>query len=241
MNLQAKMEVKEEEMRSKEEHFNMLIKNMQSKHLSEMDKAGASNRQKVVNIELELTRQRERTVSMLAEKDQEVAELRCRLVSFEGNKVLSNEVGASSVVADETSMTLQQLLSSRAKEQLGGSEHLLHYSQEKAMLEVQLSGLRKDKYRLENELKECRMECVTQKGLLEEELVVLKEEIRKGDRSAKRESANMEYLKNIVFKYMVASSNSSKQLIAKAISTILQFSPSEKKALYSKHGWSAFT
>lgn len=198
---------------------------------------------KVCNMEGEMKRQRDRTVSMLADKEQEVTELRCRLTSLEGKPTFhsDNEVGASSAVGEDTSMTVEQLLSSRAKDQMRSSDRILHFSQEKAMMEGQISTLRKEKYYLENELKELGLEFVRRESRLEEEVVVLKEEVRRGDRASRRESANLEYLKNIVFQYMLARDSSSKQQIAKAISTILQFSPSEKNTLYTRKGWSPLT
>lgn len=48
-----------------------------------------------------------------------------------------------------------------------------------------------------------------------------------------RESANLEYLKNIVLRFMMSTSYSVKQQMITAIATILEFSPKEVKLSYS--------
>ena len=63
---------------------------------------------------------------------------------------------------------------------------------------------------------------------------MLKEEIRRLDRTQSREGVNLEYLKNIVYRYMVATDPTGKQAIFNAISTILHFSPQEKKEASGK-------
>jgi len=44
-----------------------------------------------------------------------------------------------------------------------------------------------------------------------------------------REGANVEYLKNVVYQYLVTREQTAKKRMAVAIATILQFSPDEKK------------
>lgn len=63
---------------------------------------------------------------------------------------------------------------------------------------------------------------------------MLKEEIRRLDRTQSREGINLEYLKNIVFRYMMATEPVGRQAIFNAISTILHFSPQEKKQASNK-------
>ena len=239
-NLKLKIFEKEKELKSKEENFSVMLSKLQTQHSLELEKAAAEARQKVLNVEGEMRRQRDRTVNMLSEKDQELSEMRCKLASLEDTKrslASYNDVGASSMITDESSLTVEQLLLSRSKDQSKGTDRILHYAQEKAMMEMEINACRKEKYRLESELKELRLEYTNKENLLEQEVAVLKEEVRKCDRASKRESANLEYIKNIVYQYMLASSSNSKQQIAKAISTILQFSPSEKNTLYNKKGW----
>ena len=62
-------------------------------------------------------------------------------------------------------------------------------------------------------------------GHLEEQSAALKEEIRRLERNARREGANLEYLKNILVNYMSYKVGREQSLIA--VATILQFSPKE--------------
>lgn len=59
----------------------------------------------------------------------------------------------------------------------------------------------------------------------EEQASALKEEIRRLERNARREGANLEYLKNILVNYM--SNKVGREQSMKAVATILQFSPKE--------------
>ena len=66
-------------------------------------------------------------------------------------------------------------------------------------------------------------------GHLEEQSSALKEEIRRLERNARREGANLEYLKNILVNYMSYKVGREQSLIA--VATILQFSPRELMAV----------
>lgn len=52
--------------------------------------------------------------------------------------------------------------------------------------------------------------------------------------SRSRESANLEYLKNIVLRFMMSTSYSVKQQMITAIATILEFSPKEVSSSVSR-------
>lgn len=60
---------------------------------------------------------------------------------------------------------------------------------------------------------------------------VLKAEVQRLDRNQSREGVNLEYLKNVIYQYMVATDSVGQQAIFNAIATILHFSPKEKKAV----------
>jgi predicted RNase H-like nuclease (RuvC/YqgF family) len=61
--------------------------------------------------------------------------------------------------------------------------------------------------------------------LLEEQSNKLKEEIRRLERNIRREGANLEYLKNVLVKFMCKEIGQDQMLLA--IATMLQFSPGE--------------
>lgn len=50
-------------------------------------------------------------------------------------------------------------------------------------------------------------------------------------RNKSRENANLEYLKNIVLRYLVSKDGDSKSHILNAIGAVLKFNPSEMKSI----------
>jgi hypothetical protein len=60
---------------------------------------------------------------------------------------------------------------------------------------------------------------------------VLKEEIRNLDRSEKRQGLNVDYLKNVVLKYLEASD---REPLLPVLTTVLQLSPTEVASLRKK-------
>lgn len=82
------------------------------------------------------------------------------------------------------------------------------------------------------ELQGSIMDADDKAARMEEQTRVLKEEIRRLERNAKREGANLEYLKNVIVAFMTNRIGRDKMLLA--IATILQFSPEELKTVQSQ-------
>ena len=71
-------------------------------------------------------------------------------------------------------------------------------------------------------------EAAEQMTLVREQCAALKEEIRRLERNARREGANLEYLKNVLLKALDRSAPGRKHAL-EAVATILEFSPAELK------------
>eukprot|EP00041_Stephanoeca_diplocostata_P032746 m.1057861 g.1057861 ORF g.1057861 m.1057861 type:complete len:167 (+) comp24205_c0_seq48:3542-4042(+) len=82
------------------------------------------------------------------------------------------------------------------------------------------------------ELQGSIMDADDKAARIEEQARVLKEEIRRLERNAKREGANLEYLKNVIVAFMTNRIGRDKMLLA--IATILQFSPEELRTVQSQ-------
>lgn len=124
--------------------------------------------------------------------------------------------------SSEADAAVHQLLSKNSG--VTGSERtLVHYAQQQARREAESTAIRRQKNELEAALRDSELRG----DKLMDQANVLKEEIRKLERDRSRESANMEYLKNIVLRFMLSTSYSVKQQMITAIATILQFSPRE--------------
>lgn len=119
-------------------------------------------RSKVSALEHQLLRQRERSLALIQDKDQEIQTLKA---SF--HALLPKKTSAFSPAVDESSkaLNLGDNASEPAVDLVTGlltadSPPMLHYAQELARREVQVSGLRKNNMKLEAELREKHREFI---------------------------------------------------------------------------------
>lgn len=267
------LHTKELEFQNKDESCNKIVSCLSEKHKSEVSQLNVDWQQKVAGLEIEMRKQRERTVSMLAEKEQEISELKFYTSPITGRRSESgklspkpeivfssatmfqssslipddNGIGASSASIEEGNETIshdqdsaiKHLLSRRNDGSLLGKEtgNLLHFVQEKARLEMELAMMRKQKIAAEATAREVQYLLVLKDDEHNLETNALKESLRKVERDIGRESANLEYLKNVVYQYMLCKETLSRQQMFNAISTILQFSPHEKQTVLARKGW----
>ena len=107
------------------------------------------------------------------------------------------------------------------------SPPILHYSQELARKEVQVSTSRRKVLELEATLRERQREMVHIKEKQKEEIKTLQAQIARLEACKSREGANLEYLKNVFINYLTTSDASSKRHMLNAISTVLRFTQEE--------------
>ena len=218
-------------------------------------------KQKEADLEIEIRKHRERTIALLSEKDKEIEILRAKSPErYESHYVSSfrrTNSQASDSEGSEYSFTLSGSARKKgsrgdtesvvsellAKNSLGGRHSsdtsILYFAHEQARKDVEINTLRKQKHSLELALRDLQHTSSMKEENYQEQVDFLKEDIRKFERNKTRESANLEYLKNVVYQYMVCSNPQGKQQMLNAISTILQFSPKEKDAVTQKiiKGW----
>jgi hypothetical protein len=206
---------------------------------------------KMAELEAEVRRHRERTVALLAEKDQEIESLRLEAQYVNklrqltptplspvglGPSVLgahNNEAAgaASSEEASAVSELLTRTPIATGSLILSGENPLLHFAQEQARKDVEISSLYKQKRGVEQALRELQQAVILKDERYAAEVERLAELVDRYERSKSRENANLEYLKNVVYQYMVAHDRESRQRMLNAIATILQFNPREKLAV----------
>ena len=222
-------------LRTKEDTYRMSMTTLQERHAQQLADQEAEFKQRMSELDAEIRRHRERTVSLLAEKDRELEMLRIRLPEHLESQYFSTyrqfsqssdpgEIGASS----EEEAAVSELLARTSLHGMPSDNTILHFAQEQARKEVEIQMLRKQKHGLELAMRELQQTSVLKEQQFIEQIDLLKEEIRKYERNISRESANLEYLKNVVYHFMVCSDQLAKQSTLNAISTILQFSPQEK-------------
>eukprot|EP00053_Salpingoeca_punica_P018099 m.176097 g.176097 ORF g.176097 m.176097 type:complete len:830 (+) comp17360_c0_seq1:57-2546(+) len=160
-----------------------------------------------------------------------------------GNTVSSTSSPRSSSPAGQGAGSSMPRRSSVAPSELDGMATggaLMHLRTIENKAADERRELRKSIRELQTSLQEAQMRSTLQ----DEQISVLKEEVRRGERNAKRGEANLEYLKNVIVKYM--SESITRDKLIPAIATILQFSPDELRAVQQteekwRWGWSSPT
>lgn len=183
----------------------------------------AEHAHKLAELQTEIKRHRERTVSLLAEKERELDTYRSTCPQTPTAIVPQSLDDLDK--QEETESTLAALLTST------GDKQLLHFSHEQARKDVEIAQLRKTKHSLESSSRQMQQQHALERSQYDEQAQALKDEIRRLERNRSRESANLEYLKNVVYQYMIRNDLETRQRMLNAIATILEFSPKEKRSV----------
>uniref|UniRef100_A0A3P8ZZ33 GRIP and coiled-coil domain-containing protein 1 n=1 Tax=Esox lucius TaxID=8010 RepID=A0A3P8ZZ33_ESOLU len=220
--------------RELEEH-QQEIATLRQAHKQELERAEAQYRESLLRLEGELHRQRDRTMALLQEKDQELEKLKS--VGHESRATLdgSGSNGDNSNTVDDSAQEESDIIA-QALRLVGPNEPtLLLYAEQLARKEVEIGALRRQKHRLEEDLHQLQGRLIANAERYDEEMVVLRDQLDKRHRDQAREGANLEYLKNIIFKFLTLQDARGRQQTLTAILTILHFSPQEKQAVVKQH------
>lgn len=244
--LHLQQEEKCEKLTLKAENSHKALISQSEKHKHDIALMEAEHRHKMTELEMEIKKQRDRTVSLLAEKDRELEFYKHH--NFESNPYYPHlrnppDAGASAELPQdlnkqktEEEEAVSRLLNLRS---LGQNDtNMLFFTQELSRKEVEINTLRKQKHQLETTLRELQVTASTKEEDLYDKIEGMREEIRKCERDKSREGANLEYLKNVAYKFLITTDPHSKQQMLNAITTILQFSPQEKAVVHTQFkGW----
>ncbi|XP_019641418.1 PREDICTED: GRIP and coiled-coil domain-containing protein 1-like [Branchiostoma belcheri] len=241
----------EQELKDKQkvEDLEARIARIKNEHKKELDKAEEEYRQRAAKLETEMHKQRDRTIELLAEKEKEIQTLQLRSHSPVTPYMFSNQSEGSAHSASprdgrsdagvdddddirsEHSDTVSELLVRPHFTPLmpsPGEGTIVHYAEQLARNEVELSAVRKQKHHLEASIHQLQEEIATKEEKYQDQIQALKREVDRLERNRSRESANLEYLKNVVLRYMTTSDYAAKDQMFKAIATILQFTSQER-------------
>ncbi|XP_076176261.1 GRIP and coiled-coil domain containing 88 kDa isoform X2 [Ptiloglossa arizonensis] len=182
-------------------------------------------RNKISTLEQQLSRQRERSMALIEEKDKEILTLKSSFHAFLPKKektIVEKEADISKYERRGESVTdiVTGLITS-------DNPPILHYSQELARREVQVSASRKKVLELEATLREKQREIIYIKEKQKEETKSFQAQIARLEACKSREGANLEYLKNVFINYLTTNDVSSKRHMLNAISTVLRFTTEE--------------
>lgn len=231
INLRIQSDEAETRHRQELEERQQQVVVVQQSHRQEVERAAALHRDELLRLEAELHKQRERTMALLEEKDQELERLRAATLSCSNNcnQTANDERESSSESeADAVSQALQRAMPTEPT--------LLLYAEQLARKEVEVGGLRRQKHRLEEDLHQLQARLIANAERHDEEVTELRGQLDKLIRDQSREGANMEYLKNVIYKFLTLQDASGRQQTLTAILTILHFSPQEKQHVLKLQG-----
>lgn len=218
------------------EVLQMQISSIQVKHSKEIDSLSLLYKSQVIELENQLQKQRDRTLALLDEKEQEVSTLKSSFQIFlPGNKKASEYPQN-----EKHSMRHSQLTGVLdGSMDIGTSEspHILHYAHELARRDVDITNLRKNCSQLESMLHEAQKVITVNKEKSAEEIASLKKHIERLERCQSREGVNLEYLKNVIANFFISHNTSSRRHMFHAITTILKFTEAEIQEIKVNTSW----
>ncbi|KAK5877224.1 hypothetical protein CesoFtcFv8_026488 [Champsocephalus esox] len=210
INLRIHSDEAEAAQRRVLEERQQLAAALQLQHRREAERAAALHREQLQLLEAELHKQRGRTMQLLQEKEQELEALRAAAPPQEPD-------------GDALSVALRRAAPSEPS--------LLLYAEQLARKEAQAGALRREKHRLQDELHRLQAAALADAERHAEEAAALRGRGDKLQRDQSREGANMEYLKNVTYKFLTLQDASGRMQTLNAILTILSFSPQEKSCV----------
>nr|XP_046235663.1 GRIP and coiled-coil domain-containing protein 1 [Scatophagus argus] len=236
INLRIQSDEAEVQHRHELEERQQQVMALQQSHRQEVERMEALHRDSLLQLEAELHKQRERTMALLDEKDQELERLRAAALSCSNDtdKIADEELKVSESEDDIISQALRRATPNEPT--------LLLYAEQLARKEVEVGALRRQKHRLEDDLHQLQAKIIANGERHDEEVAQLRGQLDKLIRDQSREGANLEYLKNVIYKFLTLQDASGRQQTLTAILTILHFSPQEKQSVMGLQGatwWTA--
>lgn len=257
--LQTKIEVlnrnldeQETELRIKNQDHKIELRAERIRWKEVVSNAEIEYRTKQSELEGQLQKQRERSLALLEEKENEISTLKASFDVFmmpkpirkrseaaESDKSsseprdpketlanLNNVFQGSTEDVNQTALVLSGKVST-SKEPMP----MLHYVHELSRKEVEITSLRKSKHSAEQTLRQALQDKATSQQMLYEKIATLEENVDRLERCKTREGANLEYLKNVFLSFLLSNEKDGKRHKVNAISAVLQFSPSEMSAV----------
>ncbi|NXX29127.1 GCC1 protein, partial [Nicator chloris] len=230
--LQLAADDAEKQRRQELEAKRQELSQLQQLHRQELERCQLEFRERALRLEEEMHKQRDRALAVLAEKDRELEQLRA-LTLPHGPKS-SRDGAPGDVPSQDSSEILPQAL-----QLCSGSEPTFFlYAEQLARKEVEIAALRKHKHQLEAQLHQLQARALAEEDRHREEAAALRAQVQKSCRDKSREGANLEYLKNVVYRFLTLPDARGRQQTLTAILAILHFSPEEKLSIAksSAHG-----
>lgn len=226
------------DMEAKRQEFCQL----QQLHRQELERCQLEYRERALKLEEEMHKQRDRALAVLAEKDQELEQLRSVVLPYTGLQGSKNYMapGTDTASSDPPANGSTEILPQALHLSTNAEPTFILYAEQLARKEVEIVALRKQKHKLEMQVHQLQEKVLVEEERHQEEVSALQSEIQKNFRDKSREGANLEYLKNIVYRFLTLPDSLGRQQTLTAILTILHFSPEEKQAVRKQSAHSSW-
>ncbi|XP_055017107.1 GRIP and coiled-coil domain-containing protein 1 [Boleophthalmus pectinirostris] len=206
----------------------------QHSHKQEVERLEALHRDNLLKLEAELHKQRERTMALLDEKDKELENLRAVALSYSLSPRGCHSSDGTGPVDNQDlteGYSEEDIISQALLRATPNEPTILLYAEQLARKEVETGVLRRQKHQLEEDVHQLQAKLIANGERHDEEVADLRDQLEKLLRDQSREGANLEYLKNVIFKFLTLQDASGRQQTLGAILTILHFSPQEKQTV----------
>lgn len=205
---------------------------LQHNHKQKLEKLENEYKERALKLEEELHKHRDRALQVMQEKDHEIERLKSSLLNYSLQKHIrtssENKITDGKVDSNDTDASSSQMFYQALKIAGPNEPTFLLYAEQLARKEVDIGALRKQKHKLEAEVHQLQEKCIIEGEHYREEISALQDQIQKSIRDKGREGANLEYLKNIIYRFLTLQDALGRQQTLTAILTILHFSPQEK-------------
>nr|XP_026694844.1 GRIP and coiled-coil domain-containing protein 1 [Ciona intestinalis] len=221
-NLRGRCEDLEARCKEMEVEHKRAMAKQATLHAEDTQKMLEQHKNQVSSIEQEVKNQRERTVSMLMDKDKEIKQLKVYTSTYHSE--YQNVERTASRDYDITDDSVAEILTKGGKD-----TNLMHYVEQLARKDVTINNVRRKKKELELQVRQLQDAGIMRDEANAQQVAELKGKIEQIKRGISRENANNEYVKNVLCQYLTTVDGNAKQKMLVAIATILQFSPDEMK------------
>lgn len=229
----TQLEDVEKEYKEEIDHLEKLLKAERANCKAAVASCETEFRARLSLLEQQLQKQRERTLALLEEKDQEIQVLKSSFQSLLPTKTSSRDDRTWTLPHGDTVQDAETVLANLGH--TSDSPHVLHYAHELARRDVEISSLRRERHQLEAALRDLRRLSATDSERHADEVQALQGEIDRLNRCQSREGANLEYLKNVVLCFLTTNDSNSKKHMLNAIAAVLKFSDLEQEKLNQIH------
>lgn len=219
--LRSELDIVQEEAKLKSDEQCKQFNAERSRWESKLNSCEQDYRRKLVVLEEQLTKQRERALALMNEKEQEILSLKASFQAL----IPTPRIRFQSQTSENEETEKIEITSG----DFSDGRHMIFYAQETARYQVDLANLRKAKHILERTLRDMQHSAAEEREALNQKIAKLTEQVDRLERCKSREGENLEYLKNVILNFILSNDSRSKSHMLNAIVTILKFSDEERR------------